>query len=168
MANPFDNVPRTQGAIADPFAESRPKAGPSEIFAEATESAKESIFAEAAQIGEVASSLARQAQAAKKHGDASWLQSLRESAKRLGAMLLEFIKKAVELAIFRGLLELCAMAMNAVVEALTKRGNRGFDVATPGIHVTPRSPAGSNYPPAGAYVRGASPYDMRAAAASPW
>ena len=168
MANPFDNVPASQGPVPSPFAESRPSAGPSQIFAEASETAKASVFAEAEQLGQAATSLAEQAYAAKKHGDGPWLQSLRESAKRLGAMLLEFIKKAVELAIFRGLLELCAMAMNAVVEALTKRGNRGFDVATPGIYVNPRNAAAPSPQAAGAYARNMSPYDMRPAAASPW
>lgn len=158
MSNPFES------AGVNPF-------GPSSVtgaFSEATAEAKESILAEATRLGNAAIHLDREVNRAKKSGNAPWLRSLQGFAERLGHALVEFVKKAIELAIFKLVLELCAMVMNSVMSALAKKGFGGMELSTPGVYLqkpVESQPAQQRYQSGNPF---AGPFGQQASSVSPW
>lgn len=164
MANPFEDTSPNAFSAA-------PKV--SQIFGEATETVKASVLSEAVDMAKTANTVAQQARLARKTGNIAWLNKLQDFAHRLGHMLVEFIKKAIELAVFKLVLELCAMIMNAIVEALTKRGNQRMEITTPGVFLQTR-PATAGASASGGvsssgYSPKANPFDYRTSSeVSPW
>ena len=70
---------------------------------------------------------------AKRTGNKAFLVWAQEQGCQLARVLGEFIKKAVQLAIFKFALELCSMAIKSLMEALNKRGYGAMDVSTKGV-----------------------------------
>lgn len=171
MANPFEDP-----SGSSPFGGGSAAAKVTQIFGEATEAAKASALAEASDMAKTANTISQQAKMAEKSGNVAWLKKLQGFAARLGNMLVEFIKKAIELAVFKLVLELCAMIMNAIVDALTRRGNQRMEITTPGVFIQPRAAAAAGAPgaaapaaPAAGYSPRTNPFDYRPGAeVSPW
>lgn len=166
MVNPFEDITPETAAAGPNF---------SHIFGEATEAAKASVLSEAVGMSKTAHTIAQQAKQAHKSGNMAWLGKLHEYANRLKDMLVEFIKKAIELAVFKLVLELCAMIMNSIVDALSRRGNQRMEITTPGVYLQPKAAtAGSSSQPAGATssgyaARSTNPFDYRSNSdISPW
>jgi hypothetical protein len=86
----------------------------------------------AAALGE-AGSLGKKMNEAKKSGNSAFLVWASDQIRKLSAILFEFVKRAVQLAIFKFALELCSMAIKALMEALTSRGYGAMDVSTKGV-----------------------------------
>lgn len=165
MVNPFEDVvdtPQSEGGVGGSLKIAK-------IFGDATEEAKQSALAEASSMAKAAHSINSQMNMARKTGNSAWMQKLRAAAQRLGAMLWDFIKKAVELAVFKLVIELCAMIMNSVLDALTKRGNQKMDITTPGVFFQPKTATGSTTTQTSSYSPGSNPFDYRSASGiSPW
>lgn len=70
---------------------------------------------------------------AKRTGNKAFLVWAQQQAGQLARVLGEFIKKAIQLAIFKFALELCSMAIKSLMEALNKRGYGAMDVSTKGV-----------------------------------
>lgn len=165
MVNPFEDIVPDAATVT-------PKI--TQIFGEATEAAKASALSEAVDMAKTASLISNQAKQAQKSGNVAWLNKLQEYAIRLKSMLVEFIKKAIELAVFKLVLELCAMIMNAIVDALSRRGNQRMEITTPGVYLQNRpatagATGGSSAGSSGYGQSSGNPFDYRSSAAvSPW
>jgi hypothetical protein len=70
---------------------------------------------------------------AKRTGNKAFLVWAKQQASQLASVLGEFIKRAIQLAIFKFALELCSMAIKSLMEALNKRGYGAMDVSTKGV-----------------------------------
>ncbi len=159
VVNPFEAEPASKGNFT---AESA-----SNIFRMSTQEAKENIIAEASDLGKAAFKLNDQLRSARKTKDKRWLSKLETAAKKLGAMLLKFLKHAIELAAFKLVIEFCALVMTAVFDALVGKGNKPMEISTPGVYFSRPSASGPSTS-GGPYQR-TSPYDYgRTATASPW
>ena len=163
--NPFEEPPQT---IQQPVA-----GNISRLFGEATQQAKESVLSEATDLGKAAMSISGQMKVAKRSGDVGWMNRLKAHANKLVGVLWEFIKKAIELAVFKLVLELCAQIMNSIMDALTSRGNNKMEITTPGVYLQPKGgpaqQATSNYSNTSTYSsRPGNPFDYRPSSVSPW
>lgn len=162
MVNPFEDVAPKPESTAPNLVK---------IFGEASEMAKESVLSEAVDMAKAAYAISGQAKQAQKSKNWAWLGKLQQYAVRLKNMLVEFVKKAIELAVFKLVLELCAMIMNAIVDALSKRGNQRMDITTPGVFLQnkPNTTGASGSTTGGYAPSSGNPFDYRnSAAVSPW
>lgn len=74
-----------------------------------------------------------QARFAKKTRNRIWLEKLQRLASQMMAQVGEYLKKAIELAIYKFVVELCAMIMSALLSAWTKKGGKPMDITTSGV-----------------------------------
>jgi hypothetical protein len=162
MSNPFDT-----GAGINPFGGNVI----SEAFKSATTEAEASVLNEVSDLARAAHNLDSQMSMATKTKNPLWLLKLKGFALRLGEALLDFVKRAIELAIFKLVLELCAMIMNSIMAALTKKGMGPMDVSTPGIYMQKTATAGTQSSAAPSYTSGSNPFSGtfgQSSAVSPW
>ena len=148
MLNPFDGFDSSSTTSSPDIAK---------IFGESTEAAKRNILSEATDLGRAAKKLDSQHDKAMQSGSATWQARVRKFAlrlrdaaasflARLGKAMGEFIVKAIELAVFKLVLELCAMVMVSVMAALTAKGGQRMDISTPGVFMNPTSGAAPQNP----------------------
>lgn len=115
----------------------------------AAEPAKLRLVEEAADLWDTAKTLEAQARFARKNRDWAWLKKIEGVAHKLLDYLWEFVKKAVLLAVFKFIAELCAMILNSVMDALMKKGGQRMDITTGGVAWTggaPQPAAAANNP----------------------
>jgi hypothetical protein len=91
------------------------------------------LVEEAKDLWNAAQSLESQAKLARKNKDWVWLRKIEGMALKVLDYLWEFIKKAVVLAVFKFIAELCAMILNSVMDALMKKGGQRMDITTNGV-----------------------------------
>jgi hypothetical protein len=94
---------------------------------------KEEMLGEAKDMLKAAFKIQSQVKLAKKRKDHAWLGKLREIATRLKSMLVEFVIRAIELAVFKFIVELCAMIMNSIMDSLVKKGKPALEISTGGV-----------------------------------
>lgn len=97
------------------------------------EQAKDSILKEVSDHVLQAKALASGVKQARKEGNNLFLLWAAEQARLILRSIGTFIKRAIELAIFKFVLELCAMVIKTLMEALTKKGYSTMDVSTKGV-----------------------------------
>lgn len=145
--------------------ESAARSGDS-LFGESLEEAKEEVIKEAT-IGGVVDEFAKNVRFAKRTNNTSLMSKLIAFGKKLLASILEFAKKAVEIAVYKFVLELCAMAIRSIMELVATKGNQRLDITTPGVHYntgasTTSGTQGSASPFESSY------YQRATASAVPW
>lgn len=124
--SPFKEViqPLNQGEFASSsvFGQAKPAPEP-----------KRATMSEAEEMLKTARVIESQARFARKTGNRAWLTKLRGYAESMLAQVGVYLKKAVEIAIYKFVVELCAMIMSALVGALNKKGGKPMDITTPGV-----------------------------------
>ncbi len=118
-ANPFSNVvqPLTDGEFITTHPQD--KAGPTLKTGE--------------DLLKTAKVIESQVRFARKTGNRIWLEKLQRLASQMIAQVGEYLKKAIELAIYKFVVELCAMIMSALLSAWTKKGGKPMDITTSGV-----------------------------------
>jgi hypothetical protein len=61
------------------------------------------------------------------------IDSFVDASRRIFARFAEFAKQAVEIAVSKFLVELCAMIIAGISAALMKKHSRGVEISTPGV-----------------------------------
>lgn len=84
------------------------------------------------------------------------LKSIAESIVR---KFLEFARQAVEIAVSKFLVELCAMIIGAVGGAMMAKHKKGFDITTPGVFYNGGQPAVAQAPSQQPSWGSSSPFD---------
>lgn len=79
----------------------------------------------------------KQASIAARSGPSRVADAFVEASRRILAKFTEFAKQAVEIAISKFLVELCAMIIAGISAALMSRHKRGIDISTPGVFYNP-------------------------------
>lgn len=67
-----------------------------------------------------------------------------EASRRILAKFVDFAKQAVEIAVSKFLVELCAMIIAGISAALMKKHSRGVDISTPGVFYNPNGSQSQN------------------------
>lgn len=135
------------------------------LFGESLEEAKEEVIKEAT-IGDVVDDFAKKVRFAKRTNNVSLMSKLIAFGKKLLASILEFAKKAVEIAVYKFVLELCAMIIRSVMDLVTSKGNQRLDITTPGVHYNTATTTATGAPSSASPFE--SPYYQRATASIPW
>lgn len=147
------------------------------VFGSAASEAKSQVYEGAKQMFDAAHDLNASMRLARKTKNYRWLAKLKELGQQLLAIAYAFFKKAVQLALAKFVLELCAMTINSIMQALTKEGTGRMDITSPNVHYLPNGqPAATSAVPQNPYGAAApyrSPFDggLYAAAGgsvSPW
>lgn len=169
MANPFEiDVPTHSNELsANPFD------APS-IVTQAAGMAKEQILSEAGHIFQAARALDTGMMQAKKSKNVAWMTRLYSLGQKLLEVVSEFMKRAIQLALAKFVLELCAMVINQIMAALAKTGGGRMDITSPNVYYSgsgqPQQNAPQSNNPYGNYR---SPFDgglysQAANTVSPW
>ena len=95
-----------------------------------------SAFTELHEIKAAADSVKEATQRAKKTGDRRVLNYLQSLANEVMSMLVEFIKKAFVLAIFKFVMELCAQIVQSLVQAMVNKNQKPVEISTQGVFFT--------------------------------
>lgn len=113
-----------------------------------------------------AHSLSKNMEQAKSEGNWIFIDWMADKARAVAGHLYEFMKRAIQLALFKFALEFCAMIIRSLMEALTSGGYGAMDVSTKGV-VYHGEGAFSNNRPSGGFSN--NPFDSPAFATSrPW
>lgn len=123
--NPFSNVTPLPNKVEDVFANA---------FTQASQTAKTEILTEAKNIADTAYTLKRSFIQAKKSGNHAWMQKLASYGKELMELALEFFKRAIQLALAKLVLELCAQVIDNIMIALRRSGQGRVEITSPHVH----------------------------------
>ncbi len=96
----------------------------------------QSAFAELHEIKAAADSVGEATRRAKKSGDSRTLKYLQSLANEVMTMLVDFIKKAFVLAIFKFVMELCAQIVQSLVQAMVNKNQKPVEISTQGVFFT--------------------------------
>lgn len=129
MSNPFEVDTSTQSNdfTANPFD------APS-IITHAAGMAKEQILSEAGNIFQAARALDTGMKQAAKSKNEAWMTKLHSLGQKLLEVVSEFMKRAIQLALAKFVLELCAMVINQIMAALAKAGSGRMDISSPNVY----------------------------------
>lgn len=135
------------------------------LAGEAAQQAKEEVMSDAGALFEATRSFQQSASAASRSRNVRWQKKLKQYGGQLLRMIGDFIVRAVQLAIAKFVLELCAMIINTIMQSLTKMGNAKMDITSPNVYYSGNGftpalatpPAGNPYPGGGAVPR--SPFE---------
>ena len=78
-------------------------------------------------------SIKKQAGAAARSGNTGLLFRLRGYALELAKIATDFIRQAVIIAAAKFVLELCALVINSIMDAITRGGKASIDITTPNV-----------------------------------
>lgn len=122
-----------EAVVPGPFETGNPFAS-SEVFKEAARGATKNVVEEAGNLLGAAFAVRKQAWQAQRSGNTGWLLRLRGYAMELSKIAIDFVKQAVVIAVAKFVLELCALVINSIMDAVTKGGKGKIDISTPNVH----------------------------------
>ena len=104
-----------------------------DIISDSVDQAQEETLRGFDDIGEIVDGFSRKVRSAKSTNNKTALTKLKEFGMSLLKTVLGFIKKAVEIAVFKFVLELCAMVIKNIMESIAGKSGQSIEISTPNV-----------------------------------